>query len=1041
VDQLKPTLVFSSAIQVSGGSRYSLFLKNNGLVYSCGSADVKLGFGVIVDMVLVPTLIPSLTNVIHISASTSHTVVMNSCNSSFTGKTCSDPICYGVASTNLNVCSRLGTCVAPNVCVCDIAAHGSNCEIKEYHWYPRSGSWFTLANWGLKLHDRLISAITFPTSTDTVVFDAVGNYTVTIDGPVNIKQVLIGANGAGATIYPVLVVQSTLTVQTVICNVSGVISVQGGTIQAALLQNYGTFNVVGQSVGQVVTTQTLLCDTSGVINIRDGASLQTGFYQNYGILNILGQDTINSLSIAEYGGVGSNINIINTTLITNGKITIGSGSIHSSGTLIGQNMIFDSQDGYFDLLPPYTLKIVGNLTFTSNSTLYINVNGLGTGQTDLLKVNGTLVLDALTLLRVGKDYAPKVDDKVQFLTCTGNCGTKSPQLFLLGAPFKNAIYSFDSAGSGYFQIVFSFGSVDNPNYVCTYLGDKKILELNPIQQKWMLSVTVPMRGSVSTGFGFDLNGTIDMSLLVLSSTTNQVVQYQHNPQITNPKLLLTGSSISQTIFGSWSAPYSIGPSYTTINVIVPSGYLTNQRFIYYAEVPTNATNVTSHFHQRFDYSVLHPNNVPCTNFLQPTRVEVYSMGVTITLSIVYLILIIMCIALSRYRPMNTRGISPTLTLFFLFTQLILETRNYAEISDFQGSLCVYYTFAIYPLQQIVFIMILLYFLRYFAIINLNQNKKNLYTQFAQGNTEVTRLQTAWNVFLKMFTSSWLTFGLVVVAYLISVLLFVLVNIIEKQFICTFTTLIALKYLNNVELIIIYALITITLLSDLIPNWKLILTFRWIQYIFYNDPYFFRAQIIMFLPFMIYSLVIEFVSLAITSTYAQIVKNFGPTIILNTIQVSILLVIDVLFPLTLTIIEVIRSCFRKPVPTAGIEDLLLNTEIESMFVVFSQQEYSVENISCYQDIRTFKKTLKDPMPLYMKYLNGSVSVMECNVQKGPCRVVHEKITSGVIDIHLFDEIERSIVANMCDTWTRFVLADEYVKYIHRGISEKEMIEGK
>jgi hypothetical protein len=129
--------------------------------------------------------------------------------------------------------------------------------------------------------------------------------------------------------------------------------------------------------------------------------------------------------------------------------------------------------------------------------------------------------------------------------------------------------------------------------------------------------------------------------------------------------------------------------------------LKNQRFIYYAELSQNTTNVTSHYHQRYDFSVLNSPVIPCTNFLQPTRVEIYSLGVTITLLIVDFILFVLCIALSRFRPLNTRGVSPCLTLFFLFTQLILETRNYAEISDVQSSLnslCLYYTFAMYPLS-------------------------------------------------------------------------------------------------------------------------------------------------------------------------------------------------------------------------------------------------------------------------------------------------------------------------------------------------------
>jgi hypothetical protein len=287
----------------------------------------------------------------------------------------------------------------------------------------------------------------------------------------------------------------------------------------------------------------------------------------------------------------------------------------------------------------------------------------------------------------------------------------------------------------------------------------------------------------------------------------------------------------------------------------------------------------------------------------------------------------------------------------------------------------------------------------------------------------------------------LTIGFLVVSYLVSASLFVLVNLIEKSFLCTFNTLLALKTMNTVELIVIYSLILITLLSDIIPNYKLILSCKWIQYILYNDPYYFRAQIFMFLPFMMYSLVIEFVSLAITKDYGEVVQNFGPTIILNTIQVSILLIIDVVFPLVMTIIELIKRGLRRKKVDKGIESYLMDSEIEKLFVSFSEREYSLENILCYQDIREFKSSLKDPLNIYFRYFNGNSSVMEVNVPGKQCQIIYDQLKSGQFDVHLFDEIEKTIITNLSDTWSRFRFEHSYTQYIEKQKSEKEMIEGK
>jgi ABC-type multidrug transport system fused ATPase/permease subunit len=74
--------------------------------------------------------------------------------------------------------------------------------------------------------------------------------------------------------------------------------------------------------------------------------------------------------------------------------------------------------------------------------------------------------------------------------------------------------------------------------------------------------------------------------------------------------------------------------------------------------------------------------------------------------------------------------------------------------------------------------------------------------------------------------------------------------------------------------------------------------------------------------MLYSLAIESVSLGLTTDYAGVVRNFGTTIILTTIHVSILLFVDVIFPLFVTIIEVFRICSgncQKRKKSLGLEE--------------------------------------------------------------------------------------------------------------------------
>jgi hypothetical protein len=124
-------------------------------------------------------------------------------------------------------------------------------------------------------------------------------------------------------------------------------------------------------------------------------------------------------------------------------------------------------------------------------------------------------------------------------------------------------------------------------------------------------------------------------------------------------------------------------------------------------------------------------------------------------------------------PFYTRGISPFLTIFFLLLQLLLEFKNLDEIPSFQGSLCFYYAFGVYPIQQIVLIMILLYFIRYFSIIYLNQSKGTLYHEYLSKGKDPQQFEKLKIRVLKFFASAPLTVVVLVFSYLIIIGIFVI----------------------------------------------------------------------------------------------------------------------------------------------------------------------------------------------------------------------------------------------------------------------------
>jgi len=196
----------------------------------------------------------------------------------------------------------------------------------------------------------------------------------------------------------------------------------------------------------------------------------------------------------------------------------------------------------------------------------------------------------------------------------------------------------------------------------------------------------------------------------------------------------------------------------------------------------------------------------------------------------------------------------------------------------------------------------------------------------------------------------------------------------------------------------------------------------------------------FLPFMVFSIFVEIFGLATSWSYVTIAKYIDVSMSLNTAVYAILVFVIVILPLVLTIWELLRRIGVKPSSTGVLDELLKNKQTEEMFIEFCQKEFSLENVVCYQEIQEWKKTKIDPMSIYDKYLNGSQSVMEVNVQRKFCTEILNKIKKNEYDASLFDDIEKELKTNLYDNYGRFKNSSKYVHFLKNKTSEIDMIEG-
>jgi hypothetical protein len=194
-----------------------------------------------------PTLIPELSGVFQVVTGNAYTVLVNRCNSSYSGGLCQYPVCFNISAVSPLVCSGSGACVAPNKCQCSLPSQGDNCQYQEYHWVPVSGSWSTVSNWYVSRDGKLFSALTYPSlSGDTVYFDLPGTYTVQMDVPnLEMSSLSLGSDASSPTIQ---IVSKKITVtQNLYCHSTCTINAYTSSFSAGNMTILGNLNYYGDA--------------------------------------------------------------------------------------------------------------------------------------------------------------------------------------------------------------------------------------------------------------------------------------------------------------------------------------------------------------------------------------------------------------------------------------------------------------------------------------------------------------------------------------------------------------------------------------------------------------------------------------------------------------------------------------------------------------------------------------------------------------------------------------------------------------------------
>jgi hypothetical protein len=238
------------------------------------------------------------------------------------------------------------------------------------------------------------------------------------------------------------------------------------------------------------------------------------------------------------------------------------------------------------------------------------------------------------------------------------------------------------------------------------------------------------------------------------------------------------------------------------------------------------------------------------------------------------------------------------------------------------------------------------------------------------------------------------------------------------------------------------------LLDFLNHSKLIFKECGIKRLFYaKDPLRFRTEFLLYLFGPVVAIIPVAYITVLTGMYLGKSLNASPNTrdMLNYLLPLFLLIMDAysigittLFPFFLTIHGI---CRKKPVSNSDLGRILADPNYRKLFESFCKAEFSSENLLCYDDVQIYKNTpplelLNRAHEIYNRYISFTAPI-EVNVSGTHRKEVYTKIQEGSVDSELFADVERDLMQNMYDTFSRFCFSEDFIKTTERENMIKEI----
>eukprot|EP01080_Neovahlkampfia_damariscottae_P011479 gene11479-4643_t len=440
---------------------------------------------------------------------------------------------------------------------------------------------------------------------------------------------------------------------------------------------------------------------------------------------------------------------------------------------------------------------------------------------------------------------------------------------------------------------------------------------------------------------------------------------------------------------------------------------------------------------------------------QPEQLTPIYFGISI---FVRILILLACFLLLLVRPMKAHGLVPAICVLFAIIRMFSSGIQFATFEFLALNACYFELLLQYPSILCILFIIPLNLLRFMILLIVNERKSNVLQ-----NRESKNASVKFQFKILKFISFPTTIPLLVFGLFIFFMLLFLAMLAIFEFSCPAITV-------NSEYPAFYVYISLCIFSCAIwffimiadmtflivlaiqrikrenmKNYSIPLFF--IKFVWKQDVFYFRLQTYVFLLCIIFPTYLT--SEVVIDFFYDDILPVSPYlyIIIQTIAEYLYLFNQSVLIIMISLYNLLRIITRKYFggvsKETDIERKLNDPDFYELLRKFAEQEFSIENVACFQHILEYEKLSnveeRKKLIVKMKYLYfGSDAELEVNVSGSTIKkFMTASSDDNQIDDELFYDIKKTILINLSDTFSRFTSTYEYKNYLQKKQLMKEL----